>query len=96
MRAAKPTQLTRGITKGWRRMPVNVSLRVRPAILRKGPPQVGKCFYDDKGRLIYIVGGFYLDPVYGRVSNFWYWRRVFTDGRLSKVYSGYWQWGDAK
>lgn len=40
-------------------------------------------------RLAVIHGGSYLGD-YGRVSNFWYWRYVKTDGTLGvKEHSGY-------
>lgn len=40
--------------------------------------------------LVEITGGCYCDPTYGRVSNWWYWRKVNSDGSLGKKqYSGY-------
>lgn len=50
---------------------------------------VGKYFLYE-GNPIKITSGYFLDPTYGRVSNFWYWRKIFPDGRLSdEEYSGY-------
>ena len=77
--------LTYGMTKGWRRTPINVAIRVQPMIKRKGPPVIGTCFFDAQGRLIYIVSH---DARYG-----WHWRRVFTDGTLStREFHGHWDW----
>ena len=33
--------------------------------------------------------GCFLDPVYGRVSNFWYWNEVRADGSLGPSECGY-------
>ena len=42
------------------------------------------------GVKIKIMSGFYRDPVYGRLSNFWTWHRVLKNGKLSKKeYNGY-------
>lgn len=38
---------------------------------------------------VYIESGCYLDSTYGRVSNFWYWKRVLKDGSLAKTEHGY-------
>ncbi len=54
---------------------------------------VGRYFiYREKP--IKIIDGFFLDPVYGRLSNHWEWRRVLPDGTLGRRGSGY--GGDAK
>ena len=54
--------------------------------------QHGNSLYDYpelKGKLVEITGGSYLGG-YGRVSNFWYWRKVLKNGKLSKKeYHGY-------
>jgi len=38
---------------------------------------------------VYIESGCYLDSIYGRVINFWYWRRVLEDGSLAETEHGY-------
>lgn len=38
---------------------------------------------------VYIESGCYLDSTFGRVSNYWTWRRVLEDGSLSESQSGY-------
>jgi hypothetical protein len=35
------------------------------------------------GRTVEIIDGQFLDPTYGRLSNFWWWREVFPDGSIS-------------
>lgn len=64
-------------------------------IVRKGPPQVGRLFFDAAGNLIFIISGFVNDPATGRVSNHFTWRRLCVNGDLSKQeYSDYWYWGN--
>lgn len=48
-------------------------------------------FCEDKAdmRLVIINSGQYLDPTYHRLSNFWYWQEVYTDGSLGKEEHGY-------
>jgi hypothetical protein len=42
------------------------------------------------GRLVQIISGYYLDPKYSRVSNWWTWRAVNEDGSLAAAdESGY-------
>lgn len=36
---------------------------------------------------VYVVSGNYM--VGGRISNFWYWKRVLPDGTLSETENGY-------
>jgi hypothetical protein len=64
-------------------------------IVRDGPPEKGRLFFDKDGILIYIIDGFVNDPRYGNVSNHFTWRRVLVNGELSKrSFSGYWDWGN--
>jgi len=53
--------------------------------------EVGKYFrYSKKGKAkkegipIKIIAGTFLDPVYGRLSNYWCWQQVKSDGTLEK------------
>ena len=50
---------------------------------------VGKTLKHPDGRTVKIKDGYYLDPVYGRVSNFWSWNEVRPDGTLGKDECGY-------
>jgi len=34
---------------------------------------------------VLITNGCYLDSLYGRLCNFWHWRRILPDGKISKV-----------
>jgi len=38
---------------------------------------------------VYILDGYYLDPIYQRLSNFWQWRKVNEDGTLGEKENGY-------
>lgn len=51
--------------------------------------RVGATIKHPDGRLVKIKSGYFLDPVYGRVSNFWTWNEVKPDGSLGKHESGY-------
>ena len=50
---------------------------------------VGKTVKHPDGRTVKIKSGCYLDPVFGRVSNFWYWNEVLADGTIGKEECGY-------
>ena len=50
---------------------------------------IGKVFKHPNGYDAYIESGYYLDPIYGRISNFWTWRPVRKNGALGKRISGY-------
>ena len=41
------------------------------------------------GRMVKIKDGYYLDPIYGRLSNFWTWNEVFDNGLLGPDECGY-------
>jgi len=52
--------------------------------------EVGKITtHPGTGKKVIIVSGCFLDPVYGRVSNWWTWREVLEDGSYGKEESGY-------
>ena len=38
---------------------------------------------------IKVTSGCFLDPTYGRVSNWWTWHKVKPDGSLGRAISGY-------
>lgn len=51
--------------------------------------KVGKKIKHPDGRTVKVIEGRFLDPIYGRVSNFWTWREVKKGGRLGKKECGY-------
>ncbi len=51
--------------------------------------RVGVVIEHPDGYPVEVIGGRYLDEVYGRVTNWWTWRRVNTDGTLGDEVSGY-------
>jgi len=52
--------------------------------------EIGKNIMHPDGYMVHILSGQYLDPIYGRVSNFWRWVRVNDDGSLAtEVEHGY-------
>ena len=50
---------------------------------------IGKTMKHPDGRTVKIKSGYFLDPVYGRVSNWWEWNEVLPDGKLGTKESGY-------
>ena len=42
-----------------------------------------------KGKPIKIVSGAFLDPIHKRLSNYWTWRKVLSNGSLGMLGSGY-------
>lgn len=52
-------------------------------------PAIGQVW--KKGEdFIYITDGFFQDPVYHRISNYFQWKKIKEDGTLTKkTYSGY-------
>ena len=53
--------------------------------------KIGKPAKHPDGRNVMILSGCYRDPIYNRISNFWYWKEIFADGSLGKEESGYWK-----
>lgn len=51
--------------------------------------EVGKIVRHPKGYRVKIISGQFLDPTYGRVSNWWTWKRVRKGGKLGRAVSGY-------
>ena len=51
--------------------------------------EVGKAIKHPDGRMVKIKSGCFLDPVYGRVSNFWFWNEVLPDASLGPDECGY-------
>ena len=51
--------------------------------------KVGATIRHPDGRPVVVVSGTFLDPVYGRVSNWWTWKPVLDDGLLGEAESGY-------
>ncbi len=58
-------------------------------LARESSMRVGATVKHPDGRKVKIIEGCFLDPVYGRVSNFWYWCEVKADGTLGKKECGY-------
>lgn len=56
--------------------------------LKRNSLKIGKYFlYKEKP--IKILSGYFLDPTYHRLSNYWTWRRVLSNGSLGIMGSGY-------
>lgn len=52
--------------------------------------RIGTIIPDRAGtRMVKVASGQYLDPTYGRVSNWWTWNEVLPDGSLGPAESGY-------
>lgn len=51
--------------------------------------RIGQVIQHPDGYPVKVISGYYLDPTYGRVSNWWTWQRVNEDGSLGEQESGY-------
>ncbi len=51
----------------------------------KSSMKIGARIMHPDGYLVEVTDGQYLCKTYGRISNFWYWKRVNADGTLSEV-----------
>ena len=57
--------------------------------LKGGVEKVGKVLLHPDGRTVKIKSGYFLDSIYGRISNFWYWNEVLENGSLGPEEHGY-------
>lgn len=51
--------------------------------------KIGATVAHPDGYAVKVLSGCYLDPVYGRVSNWWTWQRINDDGTPGEEASGY-------
>jgi len=51
--------------------------------------KVGRVVLHPKGYKVKVISGCFRDRTYGRISNWWTWRRVRKDGTLGREQSGY-------
>lgn len=66
-----------------------IAQRMNAELASRSALYVGAVVPGPNGRTIKIASGYYLDPIYGRVSNWWEWNEVFPDGSLGPTESGY-------
>lgn len=59
------------------------------SIIGPSPLAVGKRYEHPEDGVIKVVSGYWTDPIYGRVSNFWYWT-VEATGETHHGYGGSW------
>lgn len=62
---------------------------VNEAAAMRSHMKIGEVVQHPDGYPVKIVDGMYLDPIYGRVTNWWSWRRVNPDGTLGETQRGY-------
>lgn len=68
----------------------NVAHKINLDLASRSAMQIGERIMHPDGYLVEVISGQYLDAIYHRVSNFWYWKRVNSDGTLcDTVESGY-------
>lgn len=58
-------------------------------LVAKSSMRIGETIPHPEGYLVKVVSGCFLDPKYGRVSNWWTWQRIQPDGSLGPKESGY-------
>lgn len=62
---------------------------INQSLARKSKMEVGAIIMHPDGYLVKIKSGYFLDPIYGRVSNHWHWNKVNADGSLGEAGHGY-------
>lgn len=65
-------------------------------VIGPAPFKIGDTVKHPDGRSVRIISGYYLDPEYKRLSNFWYWREVLKDGSLAKKEESGYGWTPEK
>ena len=67
----------------------SIARDINQSLAAESTMAVGKTVRHPDGRRVKIISGCFLDPVYGRVSNWWTWRPLLKRGGLGKKESGY-------
>lgn len=67
----------------------NIAAGINLGLAAQSSMKVGRIIKHPKGYKVKVIEGCFLDPVYGRVSNVWTWKRVLPGGKLGKAVSGY-------
>ena len=63
---------------------------INQSLASKSSMKIGATIKHPDDYLVYVVNGTYLDPVYGRISNWWEWKRLLPNGKpAAKTESGY-------
>lgn len=70
-------------------MSSTVVKKINQKLADKSVMRIGRTVMHPDGYKVKIIDGCFLDPVYGRVSNVWTWRKVKPDGSLGRSVSGY-------
>lgn len=68
---------------------MTIARRGNGELARRSSMKIGKIIRHPKGYRVKVIDGCFLDPVYGRVSNWWTWRKVLPGGKLGRPVSGY-------
>jgi hypothetical protein len=66
-----------------------IAAQLNAEMASRSSMRVGAHIKHPDGRTVKITSGYFLDPVYRRVSNHWTWRPVLRNGRLGREESGY-------
>lgn len=66
-----------------------IAKEIKQELVKESSMAVGKVLRHPDGRTVKIKSGCFLDPAYARVSNFWTWNEVLSDGSLGPTESGY-------
>lgn len=62
-----------------------VAEEITDEVLKPVTLQIGHTYLHPEDGEIEITGGYYRDPIYNRISNFWYWKVLAT----GEIHSGY-------
>ena len=69
----------------------DIARGINQELAAASPMKIGAILVHRDGYKVKVLKGCYLDPIYGRVSNWWTWARVNEDGTLGVQESGYGQ-----
>lgn len=67
----------------------SIARSINSELASRSSMKIGAIIRHPDGRRVKVIDGYYLDPTYGRVSNWWSWREVLKRGGLGKIESGY-------
>lgn len=78
-----------GITTKEPTMYAAIARGINQELAAASSMKIGAVIVHPDGYKVKVISGCYLDPTYGRVSNWWTWSRVNEDGTLGSTESGY-------
>lgn len=66
-----------------------ITTKLNENLASESSMEIGAKIRHPNGSMVIVLSGYFLDPVYNRVSNFWTWQYINDDGVLGLIESGY-------